>query len=389
MIECTSPFVRAGVLVALTAAAITALPAQQGARAPTWTMQPDLRIGGEAEGPTNFVDIRGIALTRTGNIFVLEFKEQELRVFNAKGGFLRRAGRRGAGPGELSNANGITVGADDVVWMNDQANSRFSMFRADGTFLKQVQIPIGGYAYIWHGSVVAPDRILDDLGVSIPTSKTDPATGRPVFDYRLRFITAAGKADTIPYPRCPGVPQSAPSTLVFGRPGQRGQAYVSLPFQPRQQLAFTRQATVWCTPSDQYRLLTGPVGGTLREVVHREFPAIQVTDEERRHELIRIDSARTKYGTLVSGDPSAIPHVKPAIAQIFADDQGRAWVRRNGVAEDRPVFEVYEASGRQVATVESKGPVGDQVAITGNLMLTVVTDRDDVPFVVRYRILKP
>ncbi|HEY4320353.1 MAG TPA: 6-bladed beta-propeller [Gemmatimonadales bacterium] len=379
--------IHTGIACALLCGAASAAFAQQGV-VPTWTLQPDLQIGGGSDGPTLFSEIRGIALTRSGNIFVLEFKDQELRVFDPKGSFLRRAGRRGAGPGELGNANGIAIGADDVVWMNDEQNSRFSLYRADGNFLKQIVTPIDGYGWVWRGSVVAPDRVLDDLGVQIPTSKIDPTTHRPIFESRLRFVTASGKSDTVDYPRCPGRPLSAPANLVYGRPGDRSRAYMSLPFRPFTLQAYTRQNTVWCTPSDDYRLLVGTIGGTLREVVRRQFPDVPVTAAERQREIIRLDSAQVKYGPLISGDPSAIPKVKPAIAAIFADDLGRVWVRRNGVPENAPVFEVYDATGRQVATVTSKGAIGDQVAIAGDAMITVNLDEDDVPSVVRYRIIK-
>jgi len=378
-----------GTAFAVFAAGLPApLCAQRSGAAPAWSLQEDVRIGGQSDGPANLLDIRGIGLTRQGNIFVLEFKDQELRVFSASGTFLRRAARRGAGPGEIANANGIAIGTDDVVWVNDPSNGRFSLFRADGTFLKQVVTPIRGFAYIWHGRVVGPDRIIDDLPVNVPTGRTDPVTGRPAFESRLRFVSADGKADTLDFPRCKSQPIAAASTLVFNHAGQRGQSYVSLPFQPWQQLAFTDLRTVWCTPSDEYRVLTGPVGGTLSEVVHRQFPPVTVTDEEHRREAARIDSFRTMYGPPASGDPSAIPRTKPAIARIFADDQGQVWVRRNGVPAAKPVFEVYDASGRQVATVTSSGPVGDQTFIAHDALLTVVNDADDVPFVVRYRIVR-
>ncbi len=363
-----------------------ALPSQTP-RVPVWTLKEDLRIGGAADGPENFVDLRGIGITKSGNIFVLAYDTQELRVFDAQGNFLKRAARRGAGPGELSSANGLAVGSNDVVWVNDPGNNRFSLYQADGTYLKQVLTPIQGFGYIWHGVVVSDGRILDDLPVSIPTGERDPKTGRPTFRSRLRFVNANGTADTVNYPVCPNASTGATATLIFGASGQHGQAYVSLPYFPFKQVVFTPRGA-WCTPSDAYRLFAGGISDTLRLVVQGTFPPAPVTDSERKAALIRVDSARIKYGALQSGDPNAIPRTKPAIAQLYADQAGNAWVRRNGVPKDAPVLEVWDPSGHQLATVNSTGPVGDQTWIDGDVLLTVVLDQDDIPYVVRYRIVR-
>ncbi|MGH7583234.1 MAG: 6-bladed beta-propeller [Gemmatimonadales bacterium] len=370
-------------LVAITALGMAPLVSQKPT--PVWTLTEDLRIGGATDGPTDFVDVRGLALTRHGNIFVLDYSTQELRVFDSAGTFARRAARRGAGPGELSDANGIAIGDDDVVWASDHANSRFSLYRADGHYLRQVLIPITSYGYIWPGSVVGPDRIVDNAA-DVATGKLDPLNGGAVRESRLRHIYLDGHADTTAFPVCP--PKAAVSgDVVYGKvKGSR--AYMSLPFLAYMQYALTRQNTVWCTPSDEYRLLYGTVGGVLREVVHRSGPPVRVSDAERSAAMHRIDSMGARFGPLLSGDLSATPRVKPVIAALFTDDQGRAWVRRTAVDSMAPDFEVYDGSGRQVAEVHANGRVGSQVFVAGDALLTVITDDDDLPWVVRYRIGK-
>src|SRR4051812_13568191 len=69
--------------------------------APVWTLTEDLRIGGAATGPASFSDVRGIAFTKAGTIFALDYKAQELRVYDAKGALIRIAAHPGTGPGEL------------------------------------------------------------------------------------------------------------------------------------------------------------------------------------------------------------------------------------------------------------------------------------------------
>ena len=109
---------RAALLLAL---CVTAAPNTTSAQsvasrpAPTWRLVEDLRIGDDADGPAQFGEIRGLVSTKAGSIFVLDYKAMELRVFDARGKFVRLAARRAHGPGETEGPNGIAIGNDDVV----------------------------------------------------------------------------------------------------------------------------------------------------------------------------------------------------------------------------------------------------------------------------------
>src|SRR5690348_1053195 len=70
-----------------------------------WTLVEELRIGAAETDATTFADVRGIAVATNGQIYVLEYRTQEIRAFDAKGKFIKNIARRGGGPGEISNAN--------------------------------------------------------------------------------------------------------------------------------------------------------------------------------------------------------------------------------------------------------------------------------------------
>ncbi len=158
------------------------------------------------------------------------------------------------------------------------------------------------------------------------------------------------------------------------------------PFLPEIQTVMTGKGTMWCTPSHEYRLSVGKIGLPPREVIVRQVKPIPVTEAERRSKIHMVDSLTKHYGKPEKGSVSDIPKMKPVIARIFADDEGNVWVRRTDTPEASPVFEVHDDSGRMVATVQSPGPIGYQVFVSRRRLITVVTDEDDVPSVVRYRI---
>src|SRR6266542_1092390 len=81
-------------------AAAGAAPSRAGAQTHAeWRFVQELRIGSEGEGPDGFSDIRGIVVDRKGNLWVLEFSTQDIRVFDPSGKYLRTIGRKGKGPG--------------------------------------------------------------------------------------------------------------------------------------------------------------------------------------------------------------------------------------------------------------------------------------------------
>ncbi|MCJ7627212.1 MAG: hypothetical protein MUO50_02375, partial [Longimicrobiales bacterium] len=96
---------------------------------PTWILLEDLRIGSVDEpGPSSFAVLKGLVVTDTGRIVVLDAQSQELRVFGPSGAHLATFGGKGGGPGELEAAWGLMLSPDEKLWVPDQRNARMSIF---------------------------------------------------------------------------------------------------------------------------------------------------------------------------------------------------------------------------------------------------------------------
>lgn len=110
-----------------------------------WRLEEVLRIGSSEADPEftaadpeyQFGQIAGIAVSSSGEIFVLDQQAQQVRVFDGQGTFLRSIGQPGSGPGELGAAAGpvLVTAGDTVVVPEVQTNNRVSLFATDGTFL--------------------------------------------------------------------------------------------------------------------------------------------------------------------------------------------------------------------------------------------------------------
>jgi len=81
----------------------------------------------EPTGPHSwqFATIRSVAADGAGRVFVLDGREQLVRVFEADGRFVQTLGRPGSGPGEFRGARFVQV-VGDTLWVMDAQNARIT-----------------------------------------------------------------------------------------------------------------------------------------------------------------------------------------------------------------------------------------------------------------------
>jgi sugar lactone lactonase YvrE len=346
----------------------------------TWTIAEELRIGSEDAEQYSFSDVRGIAVGSGGRILVLDFRVQEIRLFDATGKFVKLIARRGHGPGEIQQANGMIQAPDGTIWVNDPANARFSVFRPDGSFMGQHTIPIAGYGYLWGATIDTGGRVYDPI--SVPD-------GKGGYTSRFRRFAATGAVlDTIASPTCAPT-SSATRRSVWRAESKTGASMgMTVPFMPSVQAAADPRGFVWCTPSAAYHVVRIRLErGDTVAVIDRKVSGPPVTAAERQAAIRRADSVFKRYDR-VDADYSLIPKVKPVIAALDVDDGGRLWVRRTTSDATSTAFDVFDETGKLLATARAPFRMSNHwhPVIRGDVMYTVVLDADDVPNVVRARI---
>lgn len=91
---------------------------------------------------------RDLAVHPDGNIYVADFGNDRIQVFDSTMKFIRKWGQRGKLPGEFNQPSGITVGSDGNIYVADTWNQRIQVFRPDGEYLRE-----------WGGSFYGPRGI--------------------------------------------------------------------------------------------------------------------------------------------------------------------------------------------------------------------------------------
>jgi hypothetical protein len=115
---------RRGPLCGLFLLAILTAPIQEASAQAVaeWTLgpRPLVEIGGEAEGPADFLRIQSVLRLGDGRIVVADRSSSEIRIFDRNGQHLATFGRNGSGPGEFqaigwAGRSGDTLLVDDLI----------------------------------------------------------------------------------------------------------------------------------------------------------------------------------------------------------------------------------------------------------------------------------
>lgn len=349
-------------------------PPASGIR-PMWVIEPEVVIGSvDDEGPTAFGLIKGLVALDDGRIAVLDAMAQEIRIFAPDGTHLRTFGRKGAGPGEMQDANGMVLGPDGLIRVNDPSNARISFFHPDSGFVHSHRIAVGSWGFIWDGVVDAAGKVWE-------TQLTALEDGHW---WILRAYDAQGAwTDTIRLERYErGV--DGPGVYRWTSPGGGGGA-IGVPFWPVGAMTYDPRGFFWVKPKDtnEYRLLRHVPGGDTTLVFESHRTAVPVSAAERDSAIAgireRVRDADFNW--------SRIPGEKPIVESLFVDESGRVWVRVT-TPDTLTTFDVFLPDGRYdgTAVTSLNLPVWWRPLVRGDQFYTLVKDELDVQYVVRARI---
>ena len=78
----------------------------------------------------------GIAVSEAFDVFVADFANHRVQVFDREGAFLWSWGEMGAEPGQLFTPIGLQLGPAGNVWVVDSGNERVQVFTQHGELLR-------------------------------------------------------------------------------------------------------------------------------------------------------------------------------------------------------------------------------------------------------------
>ena len=130
--------------------------------------------------------VAGVAFDASDNLYVLDRQATRIMVYDRTGRFIRQIGKQGEGPGELMMPLALTVGGDGTVIVSDLGRRGYSLFRPDGTFIRNVVVEdylpgfTGGIGWHPRGGVVATYREPPRAGSGTQTQNAMPLLLQPL-----------------------------------------------------------------------------------------------------------------------------------------------------------------------------------------------------------------
>jgi len=108
-----------------------------------WTLEEELRVGTlEGEPDYQFGQIMGVTVDSRGRLYVLDFLEQQIKVYSSEGLFQQAIGGPGEGPGELRGAVAVLMGPGDTLLVQDNRAFRINRYAPDGSNAGGFRIPL-------------------------------------------------------------------------------------------------------------------------------------------------------------------------------------------------------------------------------------------------------
>lgn len=352
-----------------------------------------MRIGGSgAVGPEyEFTTIRGIAIGPGGSLFVTQGQEQEIRVYDAQGKYVRAIGRKGGGPGEFTGLGSIGF-VGDTLYTTDFQLRRITLFSADGSMISTIgaepQEAVRTDSVFFRSS---PQVLLRDgsaLGSASYASHlvaSGQITRAPV--YRLtRTGRVLETVAWVPVGTAQGSMQSGTTQMFFTQPISDAPLTI---FSPAVARVYVIERAARQGTSSFRVTAVNAAGDTLwsRSYPYRPLPLSRsTTDSILNISARRFSGGRGGFTADQVRKAVYIPDHQVTVTRALAAADGSLWLRREEFA-GKLTWTVIGPDGG-IAGALPLAPNVRPMTVIGDQVWGVELDDADVPTLVRWRMRK-
>ncbi|MBU4254607.1 MAG: 6-bladed beta-propeller [Acidobacteria bacterium] len=277
-------------------------------------LEEELSIKGISEnGDFIFAEVSSIAVDRNENIFICDRKEANIKLFDRSGNFLATIGRRGQGPGEMSDPERVCISNNDELVVLDVQNRCFLYFSLDGKYIKTLKS---------RGMLLLGLHVDSKGNILASTLKQ----GQSFPEYEL-----------IKYD-----PDLNPQFTIGSMPYQQNMRAIN-PFAPGYTYAVDQNDNIVYGYSDKYEIqIFSPQGKSLK-IITKEYDAVRITDAEKEEEK----SKAPPYAGF------NFPDTHSAFQSIKLDDEGRIFVKtwKKEYPGKGFYYDIFDSQGRYTAEI--------------------------------------
>jgi hypothetical protein len=356
-----------------------------------WEVEEELRIGAlDGAVEYQFGNIMAIEVGPEGEIYVLDQQAQEIRSFDAEGTFLRRLGRPGSGPGELTPATTtVILSRGDTLLVPDMGAQRVNRYLTDGSEAGSFPIRMeDGIPMKW---VQTPDHDL------VQQAMTVPAPGQQTAEMSNQLLLRGSDGavrDTIlalPLGESFRMDDSGPQFRLFGIETVWG---------------LTLDGRLASGTTDTYRIEIRRLTGDLERVITKRSELRPVSESDRRVYLNALEEVWESQDVppptreMVRNNLS-FGEWYPAFMNMLGGPDGTLWVQHvqtpdhvreaGGVFDlmqdvGAPDWDIFDADGRYLGVLRLPSRY-NLMRVEGEQLYGVWRDDLDVQHVMRLRLI--
>ena len=319
-------------------------------------LQEEISIGrGEKKGDFLFAAIgspySALAVDAQGSIYVLDWKDCQIKAFASDGRFLRAFSRKGQGPGDLEAPAQIFLSPKNEIIVECLMTQTLHFFSTDGHFLKREN---------WSTSSAA-GFYMDPHGNLLGVANNRAASGK--FEYQLKlFDSKMGLIRLLE--RWPN-PSFSPEGIELFRPG--GYVY---------QVMGEEFLTGF---QEEYKLKILDGSGRTKKLIENDYRPIPITAKD-------IEAATKNYRSIGGGPPKwIIPKYHLPFLKFLTDEEGRIFVLTFEKTEDREkaYWDIFDQEGRYIGRQAFRS---SPYIWKKDKLYSIESDEDGYQYVKRYSV---
>ncbi len=326
----------------------------------SFSLQEELVIGQADDPEKSFSEVTALAVDDRGMVFVLDFKDQKVKVFDSTGRYIHSIGKPGQGPGELGMATGLLFNADGMLLVEDATNRRLAVFKPTGEFVKNIS---------FSEKLGLVNMVMDNQGnilgreLGVEQDKAKMSYEIKKYDPEFKPLFTLDKIE-LPVP----IPGSGKKVNLF-------ETFPVYQFGPEGRIYYGRNLT--------YEIkMFSPEGKHLR-TISRDYDRVKITQQD-------IDEIMERVSGAISGinvkDMYSFPDFFPPVQSFILDEQGRIYVRTymKGKNKGEHWIDVFDPEGRFIAQFISRA---DLRLIRNGLAYGIEVLEDGFQVIKRYKLL--
>jgi len=311
-----------------------------------------------------------------GNIFVSDYKDNNIKVFDYSGKLVRVIGRKGAGPGDLNFPFHLSLAGEKlVVW--DLRNRRLCLFSKEGAFIKSEKCISNEF----------PEKIrgLSSGEIIIELEKID-------FEKEKPQICSIKKYSN----------QLELESELYSHPVWKNK-YAKLknymtniiqPFSPLVSWDISTSGKLIVGFSQDYTIEIHDLIAKKTSKFTHSYQPLKVTEEDK--EFFFKGMTYSMAGKTIQGAPKEVieltdfPGFKPAFSTIIVDSQDNILVfPTTPLNQEQTVFDVFDKNGKFVVQVKLLPKVSPTLLFPGKdgTFWSIKNDEDDEPTINRFQVV--